>query len=112
MSQLALGLALRDEGLAATLAADQAVHRRFYELAKPVVDRLVASGQPWTIETVRELLCGAEPHCPNVWGALVGSRSDIVEIDRVRSPRPERHGARISVWLAKSAATHALLSAS
>lgn len=109
--QLQLGLADRNRGQEANLAAAVAAHRRYREAAEVVLDELVASGQPFTAEDIRRgVPHGIEPHSPNVLPSLIGTwaaRRRIVPCGEYRSRRRSRRASRNRVWVANPAASAA-----
>lgn len=96
------GLALRDQGVTDTLAADVAVHRGYAELVREAVD---AIGGHLTSDDVRAWIettyPDARPHSPNVIGGAIMRLAESGRIEPAGYRPSTRPGARnriVRVW--------------
>lgn len=99
------GARLRDEGVAATLAADHAINRDWRDPIEVAFTEVIRSGAQFTSEDIRARLA------PDV---LVGMSSGLLGAvlqqarreGRIRqtgwsvSPRPSRHAGAVRTWIA------------
>lgn len=98
MTQMSLGEALRDIG---TNRADLAADKVWKQLADAAIDRLAATGQPFTADDVRDLGV-PDPTSPKAWGSrfLSAARSGrIRRVGYVPSRRPSVHAHPIAQWV-------------
>ena len=103
-SQLALGLALRDQGIDDCIAASESVLRETYlRAAEEALRRLADNGKTFTADDVRQAIPkNLMAHSHNVLPALIGrwsTRRRIVLVGYRQSTRSTRHGSRIGVWV-------------
>lgn len=111
--QLVLGFADRRAGQEANLAAAIAPHRQYRDAVETVLAELVASGQPFTADDVRNGVpdhVDAEAHSPNVLPSVLGiwaARRLIVPCGEYRSRRRPRRASRNRVWIGRTAAATA-----
>jgi len=120
--QLALGLALRDQGVDDCLAAADSVLRTGYrEAAEHALAELAKSEQEFTADDVHRLIPkDLIPHSPNVLPSLFSqwSKKNKQKPRRIRtigyrqSTRDSRHGGVVRVWVGVQDTTSDLLSAS
>ncbi|MEV8615895.1 hypothetical protein AB0383_49785 [Amycolatopsis sp. NPDC051373] len=97
---------LRDEGVAAVLAADVAVHRGDRDRIEAALAELCRSGEPFTADHVARLVLESDP--TPYKGLVLAStmamwsrRGDIVPVwsrPMVQSTRRSRHAARLTWW--------------
>jgi len=94
--QLTLGEALRDAGMAATTAAADAQDIAVIDQA---IDELNRSGQPWSANSLRELL-------PDVRQPLIGARvrakamrKEMRRVGYEPSTLPSTHSHPIARWI-------------
>lgn len=91
--------ALKQQGMAATLAAE----REQWRAGVKEVVRLMPQGKEFTVSDLQRLV-GREPHHPNCWGAIV---NNLAKSDRlchgtgryVKHDRPSCHAAVVQVWV-------------
>lgn len=98
MSQMTIGELLKEQG---TRRADQAADAVWKQLADAAIDRLAATGQPFTTDDVRELGV-PDPSSPKAWGARMLSAAKSGRIRRVGyqpSRRPSVHAHPVAVWV-------------
>jgi len=96
------GTDLRDQGQADVIAADAAIHRGVTEDINAVIADLIAEGQEFTAEDIRDRLPeDARPHSDNLLPAVIGSLAARRKIRRVgerRCTRPSRRAGWMRVW--------------
>lgn len=98
MRQMTIGELLKEQG---TSRADQAADAMWKQLADAAIDRLAASGKPFTTDDVRELGV-PDPSSPKAWGARMLSAAKSGRIRRVGyqpSRRPSVHAHPVAVWV-------------
>lgn len=97
MTQMTLGEALKQIG---TTRADLAADQLWKTLADAAINRLAATGEPFTADDVRALGV-PDPSSPKAWGArfLTAARQGrIVRVGYVPSRRPSVHAHPIAQW--------------
>lgn len=95
---LAEARARRDRGAD---QADHAAHPWVRVQLQHHLDELIASGQPFTADTLRERAGDPIATEPNIIGALILAASRAGRIERVgyrESTRPEAHARVLRVW--------------
>ena len=96
------GTDLRDQGQADVIAADAAIHRGVTEHINAAIADLIAEGQEFTAEDIRDRLPeDARPHSDNLLPAVIGSMAARRKIRRVgerRCTRPSRRAGWMRVW--------------
>jgi hypothetical protein len=101
-TEQATGRQLREDGVAANLAAATAVHRSFREHAEQVLARYIRHGALFTADDIRqEIPDGVEPHSANVLPSLIGvyaARGVITPVGWAVSTRRSRHASHNRLW--------------
>ena len=99
--------ALADEGTEAVLAADCSVVRDYAPLVREAVDVLGICRVEFDAEMVRAWVethyPDAQPHSPNVYGAVfreLANAGRIVPVGWTEATRPESRGRALRVWQA------------
>lgn len=101
MTQMTLGEALKEIG---TSSADLAADKVWKHLVDAGIDRLAATGQPFTADDVRDLGI-PDPSSPKAWGARFLSAARAGRIRRVGyvpSRRASVHAHPIAQWVGAS----------
>lgn len=97
------GQQLRDEGQAAVIAADTAVHRMAGEHIRKSIDTLADKGKEFTAEDVRKALPEEfRAHSDNLLPAYIGGAAHAGRIKAVgwdTCTRPERRGGPMRRWI-------------
>lgn len=96
--QMTLGEALKEIG---TATADLHADRVWKQLADAAIDRLAATGQPFTADDVRDLGI-PDPTSPKAWGArflFAAKAGRITRVGYVPSRRPSVHAHPIAQWI-------------
>ncbi|WP_017972490.1 hypothetical protein [Actinopolyspora halophila] len=102
-TQLALGLADRDAGTSAALAAATAGHRDARDRYEAALAALVREAAVFTADDVRREAGHPDDDRPNVLPSVISraARDGIIrEAGEYRSPRRSRHGSRNRLWTA------------
>lgn len=96
------GQELRDEGTAAVIAADKAIHRDISDLIRSAILDLADAGQEFTADDVRDRLPDdAIPHSHNLIPAHFGAQAHAGRIEAVgicRTTRTSRRASRNLIW--------------
>jgi hypothetical protein len=96
--QMTLGEALKEIG---TTTADLHADTIWKQLADAAIDRLAATGKPFTADDIRDLGV-PDPSSPKAWGARMLSAAKSGRIRRVGyqpSRRPSVHAHPVAVWV-------------
>lgn len=96
--QITLGEALKEIG---TTRADLAADKVWKQLADAAIDRLAATGQPFTADDVREMGV-PDPSSPKAWGSRFLSAAKGGRIRRVGYQPSRRTSVRahpVAVWV-------------
>lgn len=97
--QMTLGEHLRDVGMASTL---EAAGPEWAELAFAGIRSLANVGEPFTSETLRDLI--GDPPRPNAVGAIFARAAKaglIVKVGRRPAKRPSLHASELTEWRGK-----------
>lgn len=99
------GKSLRDDGIEAVIAADEAVHRGYRSTIEKVIDTLIHAGEPFTADHVHRLLDDdtrdhASPMLIPAMFKIASQEGRIRATGWAISERPKRHGGVLRVWLA------------
>lgn len=99
---------LRDEGVAAVLDADEAVHRGHRKVIEEAIDVLAESGETFTADDVQSALDDETRlrAAPNLIGALFNHYRNAGRIERVgwtTSTRTARHAGVLRQWTGTTA---------
>ena len=103
------GMDLRDQGVAAVIAADTAAHRCASPYLREAVDAFIEAGLPFSADDIREALAENVvvrrelANRPNLMPALIANAAKAGRIEAVGMCRPSRSSRRASrnlVWRA------------
>lgn len=101
------GMELRDQGVAAVLAADAAPHRGAAPFIREALDAFIESGQPFSADDIREVLADniivrrELANRPNLMPAMFATTAKAGRIEAVglcRPSRSSRRSGRNLVW--------------
>lgn len=112
MDQELTGAQLRDAGVDAVLAADEAVHRGHREAIEAALDGLAASGAEFTADDLQLALDEdtrrlAPPNLISAVIAVASRHSRIVHVGYGTSTRPARHRGVLRKWIGATSPPHA-----
>ena len=96
-TQLELGEARKTHGIKAV----QEVGTDFAAVVDNAIRILAQIGEPFSVNEVRHLAQGVEPHHPNAWGARFSKAAKEGLIQRVgftKASTPSRHASMVSTW--------------
>jgi hypothetical protein len=97
------GAQLRDEGMAAVIAADHTPHRDVRKHLETVLDQLIRERRPFTADDVHARLTSDVPrYSPNLLSAIFnayGRAGRMTHIGWASSDRPTRHRGALRVWI-------------
>lgn len=106
------GRDLRDQGLTAVLAADEAVHRQYRRAIEQALDELIVEGIEFTADDVAERLPQdvREHAAPSLVSAVFAVYSRQKRIECVgfgTSSRRSRHCGAVRRWIGATSPPHA-----
>lgn len=92
------GIRRRDAGMESVRTNDPA---EFQAAAREAIERLAATGRPFTSDSLRGLV-DVEPHHVNAWGAAVAAAVNegrIVNVGYRKSSRPAANGRVVAQYV-------------
>jgi len=106
------GQQLRDAGVDAVLAADEAVHRGHREAIDAALDKLIAAGAEFSADDLQLALDDetrrlAPPNLLSAVIAVAARQGRIVHVGYGTSSRPARHRGVIRTWIGATSPPHA-----
>jgi hypothetical protein len=102
------GEGLRDEGVQAVIAADEAPHRGYRAVIEKVLSDLIDAGEPFTADHVNRALddetrTHASPYLVPALFRTAAQSGRIKVVGYAISERPRRHSGVLRVWMAADA---------
>lgn len=107
MIAMTAGIDLKNQGVAATIAADTAANRLASPIIRDSIEAFAAQGQEFTADDVREALAGnsdvvrALHDRPNLLPAVFSGAAKSGRIEAVgytRATRSSRHASVLRIW--------------